>query len=40
MAPGITAFMLLLLIAGRMLATDFLKLAPVIRARHEIVDEV
>ena len=38
--PGITAFILLLLIAGWMLATDFLKLAPVIRARHEIVDEV
>jgi uncharacterized membrane protein HdeD (DUF308 family) len=39
-APGVTAFMLLLLIAGWMMATGLLRIVAAIRVRHEIADEV
>lgn len=39
-APTITAFMLLLLISGWMMATGILRLVAAIRVRHEIADEI
>ena len=39
-APGITAFMLLLLIAGWMMATGLLRVVAAVRGRHELAGEV
>jgi len=39
-APGVTAFMLLLLIAGWIMATGLLRVVAAVRGRHEIAGEV